>query len=163
MNEKANEDLSLRFILPVTVENLILVLSGFIFASVISTVSESALSAIGMADSVLAVVLSFFAILSVGSSVITARFIGANDRKGRFSRLFREISRPCAVLEIGVGERDFHDDCAGANERRVDLDGDRRDEIGVVADAGRDAKGATVEGKTRLMDSRPRVEIAPDV
>lgn len=74
-----DSSLTYRFILPVIGENLLTILIGLIFSGIISVISASALAAIGMANTVMAVVNSMFSLVSTGASVLVARYIGAHE------------------------------------------------------------------------------------
>lgn len=71
--------LSHRFILPVIGENLLTILIGLVFSGIISVISASALAAIGMANTVMAVVFSVFSMVITGASVLVSRQIGAHE------------------------------------------------------------------------------------
>lgn len=74
-----DESLSHRFILPVIGENLLTIFIGLVFSGIISVISSSALAAIGMANSVMALVFSVFSVVITGASVLVSRQIGAHE------------------------------------------------------------------------------------
>ena len=74
-----DESLSYRFILPVIGENLLTIFIGLVFSGIISVISSSALAAIGMANSVMALVFSVFSVVITGASVLVSRQIGAHE------------------------------------------------------------------------------------
>lgn len=72
-------NLSYRFILPVVGENLLTILIGLVFSSIISVISASALAAIGMANTVMALVVSVFSVVTIGASALVSRQVGAHE------------------------------------------------------------------------------------
>ena len=76
---RLNGSLSLRFILPVIGENMLTILIGLVFSGIIGVISSSALAAIGMANSVMALVFSLFSVVTTGATVLVARQIGAHE------------------------------------------------------------------------------------
>lgn len=77
-NNHLDESLSLRFILPVLGENMLTIAVGLVFSQIISTISGSALAAIGMANTVQTVVFALFTVVTSGASVLVSRLIGEN-------------------------------------------------------------------------------------
>ena len=71
--------LSLRFMLPVIAENVFTIGIGLVFSRFISTISGSALAAIGLANNVQAVLHGLFGIMITGTAVLVARHVGASD------------------------------------------------------------------------------------
>lgn len=70
---------TLRFTLPVMLENTLTIFIGLVFSRIISTISGSALAAIGMANTVMAVIFSVFSMVTTGAAVLVSRQIGARD------------------------------------------------------------------------------------
>lgn len=70
---------TLRFTLPVMLENTLTIFIGLAFSRIISTISGSALAATGMANTVMAVVFSAFTLVTTGAAVLVSRQIGAGD------------------------------------------------------------------------------------
>lgn len=73
--------LSLRFTLPVIIENTATIFIGLILSRIFSGISASAMAAIGMSNTVVTVVSSFFSIVSGSTAVIVSRHIGAGEGK----------------------------------------------------------------------------------
>ena len=73
---------ALRFTLPLVIENIISIGTTLIYSSLIGGISSSSLAAVGMANTVLSMLTSLFALLTTGAAVLTARLVGANDREG---------------------------------------------------------------------------------
>ena len=73
---------SLRFVIPVTVENVVAVFVTLASSRITSTISSSALAAIGMATAVMQVVMAMFNMLTTGTGIRMARQVGAQDRLG---------------------------------------------------------------------------------
>ena len=70
---------TLRFTLPVMLENTLTIFIGLVFSRIISTISGSALAAIGMANTVMAVNFSLFSMVTTGAAVLVSRQIGAGE------------------------------------------------------------------------------------
>ncbi len=79
--EVLDESLSLRFMLPVIGENVFTILIGLVFSRFISTISTSALAAIGLANNVQAVLYGLFGMVVTGAAVLVARHVGAGSGK----------------------------------------------------------------------------------
>ena len=77
--ERLDESLSMRFILPVMLENAVTIGVGLVFSGMISTISGSALAAIGIANQVMAVVFALFSMVTVGATVLVSRHVGAGE------------------------------------------------------------------------------------
>lgn len=75
----SDDGMSLRFVLPVVGETLLTILVGLVFSSIISVISASALAAIGMANTVMALVTSIFSVVTTGAVVLISRHIGAHE------------------------------------------------------------------------------------
>lgn len=71
----------LRFTAPVILENVATVLIGLIFSSIIGGISESALAAVGLVNTIMNVLTSSASFLTTGSSVLTARLVGEGDKQ----------------------------------------------------------------------------------
>ncbi|MEA4823978.1 MAG: MATE family efflux transporter [Clostridiaceae bacterium] len=70
------------FVVPVILENMVTLAVGLVFSQIISTISESALAATGMANTVMAVAFAAFAIVITGSAVVVSRQTGEGDLCG---------------------------------------------------------------------------------
>ena len=77
--EVLDESLSLRFMLPVIAENVFTIGIGLVFSRLISTISGTALAAIGLANNAMAVMYALFSMVITGTAVLVARHIGAGD------------------------------------------------------------------------------------
>ena len=74
-----DESLTSRFVVPIVMENCFSVFINMAISSVVSTISASALAAIGMANSIMSVVSALFSVVIVGSSVLISRQVGAEE------------------------------------------------------------------------------------
>ena len=72
---------ALRFTLPVVIETFISIVTTLIYSSLIGGISSSSLAAVGLANTVLSMLMSVFSLLTTGSAVLTARLVGAGDRE----------------------------------------------------------------------------------
>lgn len=80
-SEVLDESLSLHFMLPVIGENVFTIGIGLLISRIVSTISGSALAAIGLANNVMAVVFALFSMVTTGAAVLVARHIGAGNSK----------------------------------------------------------------------------------
>ena len=76
-----DESLSFRFVLPVVLENAFTIFIGLAVSQVVSTISASALAAIGMATSLVAVPTGFLGMIGTGAGIMVARHVGAGEYK----------------------------------------------------------------------------------
>jgi len=67
----------MRFVLPVILETVVTMATGLVFSQIVSTVSESALAATGLSNTIMDVLIGVCALLSTGSAVIISQQIGA--------------------------------------------------------------------------------------
>jgi|GEM_PF-1476358 len=74
-----DENLTIRFVLPVLLENMLTIANGLVFYQLISTISRSALAATGIANQVGSVISSAFSVFYLGSAVLVSRQIGAHE------------------------------------------------------------------------------------
>lgn len=95
---------TLRFTLPVMLENTLTIFIGLVFSRIISTISGSALAAIGMANTVMAVVFSAFTMVTTGAAVLVSRQIGAGDGPAAADSIeqgtFLSLVFSCAVTAL---------------------------------------------------------------
>ena len=75
---KGNREVA--FAAPIIVENLITTGIGLVFSAVIGGISGSALAAMGLVNTFVNVVNSSMGFLMTGSTVLTARLVGEDDR-----------------------------------------------------------------------------------
>ncbi|MGM0215319.1 hypothetical protein IGI42_002913 [Enterococcus sp. AZ109] len=88
----------LNLAIPSTIENLLQTLVGFVDILLVSKIGLLAVTAVGVANSVLNVYLAIFIALGVGSSSLIAQHIGAKD-----SAKATLIARQSTVLAILIG------------------------------------------------------------
>ena len=73
--------LSFRFTLPIIIESIFGVFISLVISGIISGISPSAMAAIGMSNTVMAVIFAFFSIVIGSSAVFVSRHIGAGEGK----------------------------------------------------------------------------------
>ena len=93
---KGNREVA--FAAPIILENLITTGIGLVFSAVIGGISGSALAAMGLVNTFVNVVNSSMGFLMTGSTVLTARLVGEDDR-ARTSRAVEQA----ILLAILVG------------------------------------------------------------
>ena len=76
-----DESLTMQFVVPVILENSLTIFISMAVSQVVSTISASALAAIGMANSVMNVVSALFSMVTTGTSVLVSRQIGAGENE----------------------------------------------------------------------------------
>lgn len=91
----------MRFVVPVTVENMVTVLIGIVFSTLMGKISSSALAATNSANLIINLYGSAFSLLSVGSAVLTARLIGARETAAA-SRTVEQSILMTAALSIAL-------------------------------------------------------------
>ena len=104
--EVLDESLSLHFMLPIIGENVFTIGIGLVFSGLISSISGSALAAIGLATNVLSVLFGFFGIFVTGTAVLVARHIGAGNGKEAAETVEQSILLTLsvtAVVAVGFG------------------------------------------------------------
>ncbi len=93
----------LRFTYPIITENILAIFVGLAASLLIGKISGSALAAAGISNTVIAFITSAFAMLTSGSSVLTARAIGANDRQDASAIIEQSILlTACSSLLITI-------------------------------------------------------------
>ncbi len=95
--EVLDSAMSSRFVLPVIAENMFTIATTMITTQVISTISSSALAAIGMANTVWNVIVALFSVVTTGTVLLVARQIGAEDREAAADTIEQSI-----LLSISV-------------------------------------------------------------
>ena len=81
----SNKDLK-NLIIPLVIEQLLVVLVGFADTIMVSNVGEAAVSAVSLVDSINILLINIFAALGTGGAVVAAQFIGqGSEEKARFS------------------------------------------------------------------------------
>lgn len=81
----SNKDLK-RLIIPLVIEQLLAVTVGFADTIMVSSVGESAVSAVSLVDSINILLINIFAALGTGGAVVAAQFIGQGAKdKARYS------------------------------------------------------------------------------
>ena len=76
-----DESLTMKFVVPVIMENTLTIFIGLAISRIISTISSSALAAIGMSNTIMTVVSAFFSMVTTGTSILVARQIGAGENQ----------------------------------------------------------------------------------
>lgn len=89
--EKLDSSLSARFVFPVIGENMFTIAVSLVIAQVNSTISASALAAIGIANSVLNVIIALFSVVTSGTVMRIARQIGARDTEAAADTLEQSL------------------------------------------------------------------------
>ncbi len=74
-----DENLSLRFVVPVIMENCLTIFIGMAISMVISGISASALAAIGMANTIVTVISALFSVITSSVSILVSRQVGAGE------------------------------------------------------------------------------------
>lgn len=102
--EVLDESLSLHFMLPIIGENVFNIIIGLIYSRFISTISGSALAAIGLANNVQSVLFGFFGIFVTGAAVLVARHVGAGNGKDAAETVEQAILLTLAVTAaVAIG------------------------------------------------------------
>lgn len=96
--EKLKENRVLSLAIPATIENILQTLVGFIDTLMISRIGLLAVTAVGVANTILNVYLAIFIALGVGSSALIAQYLGANKEKEA-----QKITNQSFVLAVVVG------------------------------------------------------------
>lgn len=71
----------IKLVIPATVENILQTMVGFIDTLMIARLGLAAVTAVGVANNILAVYLAVFIALGVGTSSLISRYLGANNQK----------------------------------------------------------------------------------
>lgn len=88
----------IKLALPATVENIFQTLVGFVDTLLIAQLGLVAVTAVGLANTILNVYLAVYMALGVGATALIARSIGAGDRESLTFHV-----RQALVLSVGVG------------------------------------------------------------
>ncbi len=101
-----DENLTSRFVVPVILENTFTTFIGLVISQVVSTISASALVAVGMASSVMGIVSALFNMVTTGTSILVARQVGAEEYKDAADTVeqatFMGLFSVLAFMVIGV-------------------------------------------------------------
>ncbi|MBO5252866.1 MAG: MATE family efflux transporter [Clostridia bacterium] len=100
-NSESDSLLSIRFTVPIIIENTATIFIGLVLSGIYSGISASAMAAIGMANTVVTVVSSFFAIVSGSTAVIVSRHIGAGEGREAGEVVSQSITLS-ALLSLGM-------------------------------------------------------------
>lgn len=96
--KKLKENKVLSLAIPATIENILQTLVGFIDTLMISRIGLLAVTAVGVANTILNVYLAVFIALGVGSAALIAQYLGANKEKES-----QKVTNHSVVLATGVG------------------------------------------------------------
>jgi putative MATE family efflux protein len=88
----------LRLALPLFVENAMHVLTSTIDVLMVSTISDDAVAALGIAHQYVVLAVMIFSFVGIGSSVVVTHSLGGKDERGA-----RETARTALVVNLGVG------------------------------------------------------------
>ncbi|MCQ8271693.1 MATE family efflux transporter [Streptococcus suis] len=88
----------IKLALPATMENIFQTLVGFVDTLLIAQLGLVAVTAVGLANTILNVYLAVYMALGVGATALIARSIGAGDRESVTFHV-----RQALVLSVGVG------------------------------------------------------------
>ena len=83
--------LSPEFVIPVVLENAVVLVVGLLFSRSIATISDSALAATGIANVILNTVFAVFSVVITGGAVIVSRLNGEGDREGAADTVERTL------------------------------------------------------------------------
>jgi len=70
----------LRFVLPVTLENTVTIFLGILLSMLLGGVSESALAAASVPNTLINVYIAVFSVLTIGAAGLTSRLLGAEEK-----------------------------------------------------------------------------------
>lgn len=70
-----NKDLK-RLIVPLVIEQLLVILVGFFDTVMVASVGEAAVSAVSLVDGINILLINIFAALATGGAVVAAQFVG---------------------------------------------------------------------------------------
>lgn len=76
-----DESLTRKFVVPVIMENSLTIFFALIISQINSTISSSALAAIGMANTIFTVISAIFSMVTTGSSILVSRQVGAGENQ----------------------------------------------------------------------------------
>lgn len=96
--KKLKENKILSLAIPATIENILQTLVGFIDTMMISRIGLLAVTAVGVANTILNVYVAVFIALGVGASALIAQYLGANKAKES-----QKITNQSVVLALVVG------------------------------------------------------------
>lgn len=71
----------LRYLIPMSAENIGIIGVGLISSAFFSKISDSALTAVGISTTIVTLLTAIFGILTTGSTVLTARAFGAGEKR----------------------------------------------------------------------------------
>ncbi|WP_296883140.1 MATE family efflux transporter [Thomasclavelia sp.] len=88
-----------KLIIPLVIEQLLVILVGFCDTIMVSSVGEAAVSAVSLVDSINVLLINVFAALGTGGAVVAAQFIGQGSlEKARFSA--KQLLLITAILSL---------------------------------------------------------------
>ena len=90
-----------KLIIPLVIEQLLVILVGFCDTIMVSSVGEAAVSAVSLVDSINVLLINVFAALGTGGAVVAAQFIGQGSlEKARFSA--KQLLLITAILSLVI-------------------------------------------------------------
>lgn len=92
------KDKIIKLALPATIENILQTLVGFIDSLMIAQIGLVAVTAVGVANSILNVYLAVFIALGVGASALISQSLGAKK-----NQVARNLTNQTVILAIGIG------------------------------------------------------------
>ena len=88
-----------KLIIPLVIEQVLVILVGFCDTIMVSSVGEAAVSAVSLVDSINVLLINVFAALGTGGAVVAAQFIGQGSlEKARFSA--KQLLLITAILSL---------------------------------------------------------------
>jgi len=76
-----DESLTIKFVVPVIMENSLTIFFSLVISQINSTISSSALAAIGMANTIFTVISAIFSMVTTGTSILVSRQVGAGENQ----------------------------------------------------------------------------------
>lgn len=90
-----------RLILPLVLEQTLVITVGMVDTMMVSSVGEAAVSGVSLVDMLVNLVISVFSALSTGGAVVTAQFLGAGKTR-EACHSSRQLTATVAIFAIGV-------------------------------------------------------------
>lgn len=93
-----DESLTMKFVVPVIMENSLTIFFSLLISQINSTISSSALAAIGMANTIFTMISALFSMVTTGTSILVSRQIGAEEDQEAAGTIEQSV-----FLSISVG------------------------------------------------------------